>query len=160
MKVVFLGFKLYLSFLEGSQHYFNIFLILLQVLRVDKNIVQVTNVYNIQLQSKQVIKSSLVYYQYIRESEQHNLVLIESILGSEYCFLFFLFLDLYQVVYFTEVQLSKQLSSLEPIPEFVYKGQCIPIFDSDLIKLSIVNTESLYSIYLLGIQYRASYLRL
>ena len=103
MKVVFLGFKLYLSFLKSSQYYFNILLILFQVLRIDQNIIQVVYIYNVQLGSKQVIESSLVYYQYVRESKQHNLVFVKSILGPKHCFLFFLFLDLYQVVYFTKI---------------------------------------------------------
>ncbi len=78
---------------------------------IDKDIVEIDDIKDIEIFSKYVINKYLEGYRGVSEFERYNIIFEVSISGLERGFLFFAFLNTYKVIYSSKIELSEVLGS-------------------------------------------------
>jgi hypothetical protein len=78
----------------------------------------------------------------VGESERYNVVFKVSELGSECRFLFVPFLDPESIVCVGDVVFAEIFRSLDNVLNFVDQRQRVPVLDSNIVELSVINVYS------------------
>lgn len=117
---------------------------------VDYDIIQIDDHKNIQLLYQNRVDISLEASWCVEQAKRHHLILKMSISGTKNCLPLVYFMYSYPVVGIGKIELVKSLSSAQSIQRFADQRQRVPILDSQIIEILVINKQAKAPIRLLN----------
>src|ERR1051325_9302782 len=117
--------------------------------RINQNIINENNHETIQVRIENTIHVLHEYSWCISDTERHHRILVMSIPRSESNFLNIFFFHSYLMVTRSQINLAKHASANQSVHQIVNSRKWIPILDSYFIQLTIINTKSHATVFLL-----------
>ncbi len=130
------------GFFQDCQDFVDIFDMFFFVFGIDENVIQICCNEIIEEFVENVVNEVLEGARDIVEIEWHHQGFVESESDDEGCFLFVFFGYLDFVENDDDIQFGEDFSFVQNIQDFPNQGQGVPVFDGDIVQVSIVGTDS------------------
>src|ERR1051325_530501 len=110
--------------------------------RINQNIINKNNHETIQVRMENTVHVLHEYSRCISDTERNHRILVMSIPRPESSFLNIFFFHSYLMVTRSQINLAKHASANQSVHQIINSRKWIPILDSYLIQLTIIDTKS------------------